>query len=54
PELLVKTGIIKQIGDGVKILGNGDIKKKLIVKSNSFSKTAVAKIEKIGGKAEVI
>jgi large subunit ribosomal protein L15 len=54
PELLVKTGIIKQIGDGVKILGNGDIKKKLIVKSNSFSKTAVEKIEKIGGKAEVI
>jgi large subunit ribosomal protein L15 len=54
PELLVQTGIIKQIGDGVKILGNGDIKKKLIVKSNSFSKTAIAKIEKIGGKAEVI
>lgn len=54
PELLVKAGIIKKTGDGVKILGNGDIQKKLIVKSHSFSKTAIEKIEKIGGKAEVI
>lgn len=54
PELLLKTGIIKKMGDGVKVLGNGDLQKKLTVKSNRFSKAAIAKIEKAGGKAEVI
>ena len=54
PELLVETGVIKQIGHGVKILANGDLKKKLTVKSNSFSKAAMDKIEKAGGKTEVI
>jgi large subunit ribosomal protein L15 len=54
PELLVETGVIKKIGQGVKILANGDLKKKLTVKSNSFSKAAMDKIEKAGGKTEVI
>lgn len=54
PEILLEKGIIKKLADGVKILGNGTITKKLIVKSNSFSKSAVEKIEKAGGKAEVI
>ncbi len=54
PQLLLETGIIKKIGDGVKVLGNGDLKKKLIVKGTSFSKSAIAKIEKAGGKVEVI
>ncbi len=54
PEVLLEKGIIKKIADGVKILGNGKITKKLTVKSNGFSKSAIAKIEKAGGKAEVI
>lgn len=54
PELLLEVGIIKKLGDGVKVLGNGDLEKKLTVKSHSFSKSAVEKIEKVGGKAEVI
>jgi large subunit ribosomal protein L15 len=54
PQLLVESGIIKKIGIGIKLLGNGDLNKKLTVKGNSFSKSAVAKIEKAGGKAEVI
>ena len=54
PEVLLEKGIIKKIGDGVKILGNGSISKKLTVKSNGFSKSAIAKIEKAGGKVEVI
>ena len=54
PELLKQMGILKQQLDGVKILGNGELTKKITVKANRFSKTAVEKIEKIGGKAEVI
>lgn len=54
PELLLETGIVKKIGNGIKVLGNGELQKKLVVKGNSFSKSAVAKIEKAGGKAEVI
>lgn len=54
PELLVETGIIKNTGNGVKVLGNGDLSKKLTIKVNSFSKAAIEKIEKAGGKAEVI
>lgn len=54
PQVLLEKGIIKKIGDGVKILGNGSISKKLTVKSNGFSKSAIAKIEKAGGKVEVI
>ncbi|MDI6604392.1 50S ribosomal protein L15 [Aceticella autotrophica] len=54
PELLIEKGLIKKTKDGVKILGTGEINKKLIVKANKFSQTAVEKIEAVGGKAEVI
>ena len=54
PELLKEMGIVKQQLDGIKVLGNGELTKKVTVKANRFSKTAVEKIEKIGGKAEVI
>jgi len=53
-ELLKEKGIIKKINDGVVILGNGELKKKLTVKAARFSKTAAEKIEAAGGKVEVI
>ena len=52
-EDLIERGIIKGVRDGLKILGNGEITKKLTVKANAFSETAKAKIEAAGGKAEV-
>ncbi|MGM9876346.1 MAG: 50S ribosomal protein L15 [Bacilli bacterium] len=52
--LLKEVGLIKKELDGVKVLGNGDLTKKLTVKASSFSKTAKEKIENIGGKTEVI
>ncbi|KGG81021.1 50S ribosomal protein L15 [Caloranaerobacter azorensis] len=54
PELLLETGIIKKVMDGVKILGDGELNKKLTVKAHKFSKSAVEKIEGVGGKVEVI
>ena len=51
---LVEQGIVKNPKDGVKILGNGELTKKLTVKATAFSEGAVAKIEATGGKAEVI
>lgn len=55
PELLKETGMIRKIEkDGVKILGNGSIEKKLTIKANKFTKSAAEKIEAAGGKAEVI
>lgn len=54
PELLIETGMIKKQLDGIKVLGNGELSKKLTVKATAFSKTAKEKIEKIGGKTEVI
>ena len=53
-ETLIEAGIVKNPRDGVKILGNGELTKKLTVKANAFSASAVAKIEANGGKAEVI
>lgn len=53
-ETLMEAGIVKHPRDGVKILGNGEFTKKLTVKANAFSASAVAKIEANGGKAEVI
>ena len=53
-ETLLEQGIIKHARDGVKILGNGELTKKLTVQANAFSAGAVAKIEALGGKAEVI
>ncbi len=49
-----KKGLIGNEFDGVKILGNGELTKKLTVKANAFSASAVEKIEALGGKAEVI
>lgn len=53
-ETLIEAGVIKDAKDGVKILGNGELTKKLTVKVNAFSESAKAKIEALGGKAEVI
>ena len=53
-EVLIEKGIIKNPRDRVKILGNGELTKKLTVQANAFSATAKEKIEALGGKAEVI
>ena len=53
-ETLIEAGVIRNPKDGVKILGNGELTKKLTVKANAFSESAKAKIEALGGKAEVI
>ena len=53
-ETLIEAGIVKNPRDGVKILGNGELTKKLTVQANAFSASAVEKIEALGGKAEVI
>ena len=53
-ETLVEAGIVKNPRDGVKILGNGELTKKLTVQANAFSAGAAAKIEALGGQAEVI
>ena len=54
PEVLLNEGVISKIADGVKILGNGELTKKLNVKVNAYSASAKEKIEKAGGTAEVI
>lgn len=54
PVLLVECGLVRKEYDGIKILGNGEITKKLTVKANKFSKGAIEAIEKAGGKVEVI
>jgi len=54
PELLLETGVISSLKDGVKILGNGEVTVALTVKANKFSQSAVEKIEAAGGKTEVI
>ena len=54
PELLKQAGIVKKQLDGVKVLGNGTLEKKVNVTCNKISKTAQAAIEKAGGKVEVI
>ena len=53
-DTLIEAGVIKSAKDGVKVLGNGELTKKLNVKVNAFSESAKAKIEALGGKAEVI
>ena len=53
-ETLIEAGIVKNPRDGVKILGYGELTKKLTVQANAFSASAAAKIESLGGKAEVI
>ena len=53
-ELLIESGLIKKELDGIKVLGNGNLTKKLTVKANKFSSSAKDKIENVGGVAEVI
>lgn len=54
PELLVARGLVKKLGAGLKVLGDGELKSPLHVSAHVFSKSAVEKIEKAGGKAEVL
>ncbi|MBE6783402.1 MAG: 50S ribosomal protein L15 [Ruminococcaceae bacterium] len=53
-EALVASGLVKKTLDGVKVLGNGELSKKLTVQVNAYSETAKSKIEAAGGKAEVV
>lgn len=54
PTLLKEAGLVRKEYDGIKILGNGKLSKKLTVKANKFSKTAEATIKNAGGSIEVI
>ena len=54
PALLKETGLLKNQLDGVKVLGNGTLEKKLTIQANKFSKEAMEKINKAGSKIEVI
>lgn len=54
PEVLKDAKVLKNLGDGVKVLGNGELTKKLTVKAAKFTESAVKKIEAAGGKVEVI
>lgn len=54
PEILVESGLVANVRDGVKILGNGEITKALKVKAHGFSKAAAEKIAAAGGQVEVI
>jgi large subunit ribosomal protein L15 len=53
-ELLKEKGLIKKTGNGIKVLGDGNLEKALIIKANKFSKSAIEKIVAAGGKYEVI
>jgi len=54
PKLLLEKGLIKKIRDGVKVLGSGEVTRKLTVQASKFTGSAKEKIEAAGGKAEVI
>jgi large subunit ribosomal protein L15 len=54
PEVLLQTGVVSKLSYGLKILGDGELNKKLTVKANKFTQSAISKIEAAGGKAEVI
>ena len=54
PEILKEKGIIKKQLCGIKVLGNGELEKKLVIKAHKFSSSAISKIEEAGGKVEVI
>ena len=53
-DTLIESGIVKDPKDGIKILANGELTKKLTVKANAFSAAAKEKIEALGGTCEVI
>ena len=54
PALLKEVGLVKKQLDGIKVLGNGDLSKKLTIQANKFSKGAIEKLEESGSKIEVI
>ena len=54
PEVLLEKGLIRNMKDGVKVLGMGDLKAQIVVRAHKFSKSASDKIQAAGGKAEVI
>jgi large subunit ribosomal protein L15 len=54
PELLAERGILRDARDGVKILGDGELRMALTVRAHAFSKSAAEKIAKAGGKAEIL
>jgi len=54
PETLVERGVVKDVKDGIKVLGDGDLKRPLTIKADAFSASALTKISAAGGKAEVI
>ena len=54
PAVLKEMGLVKNAKDGIKVLGEGELEKKLTVKANKFSKSAAARIEKAGGTVEVM
>ncbi|GAU79342.1 50S ribosomal protein L15 [Fusibacter sp. 3D3] len=54
PELLLETGVVSKLNYGIKVLGDGELNKKLTVRANKFTQSAITKIEAAGGKAEVI
>ncbi|MGB9867167.1 MAG: 50S ribosomal protein L15 [Bacillota bacterium] len=54
PQLLEELGMVKGRYDGIRVLGDGELKRRLVVKAHRFSSSATAKIEAAGGKAEVI
>jgi large subunit ribosomal protein L15 len=54
PELLLKRGVIKRLDEGLRILGEGELKAPFTIQAHHFSKSALEKIQKVGGKAEVL
>ena len=54
PESLVASGVVKKLNSGLKILGNGELTRKITVKAHFYSKSALDKIQKLGGSAEVL
>jgi large subunit ribosomal protein L15 len=54
PESLVASGVVKKMHSGLKVLGNGELTRKISVRAHVYSKSALEKIQKLGGTAEVI
>lgn len=54
PEVLIENGLIKDLKHGLKVLGEGDIQRAIVVKADAFSASALSKIAAAGGKAEVV
>jgi large subunit ribosomal protein L15 len=54
PEILMEKGILKDLKDGLKILGEGEIRRPIVIKADAFSASALSKITASGGKAEII